>query len=160
MNTDPKERLVKNTPLKVIEYIVAITTILGGLFLLSPLVTIPIPNVGDPEIVKQILSRPGIIILAVVAILAGASHGYGLLKKKFALRSMGLFVNVLVRIYAILAGWLINGQVPLPFSADVVLLAVVVVLWLTLRLESWAAAGKAEKEDRKRRLREAGLADA
>jgi uncharacterized membrane protein YfcA len=159
MDTDPKRRLSRNTPLKIVEYIIAITTVVGGLFLLSPLVTIPLPGVGDPEIVKQILSRPGIIGLGIVAVIAGAAHGIGLFREKFTLRSFGLFVNVLVRIYAILAGWLINGDIPLPFSPDVVLLFIVIVLWLTLRLEKWTAQSKTEKQERQQRLRAAGIED-
>lgn len=125
------DRLANTTPLRIVEYIIALTTVLGGLVLLTPLVLIPVPGVGDPEIVSLLLSRPGIIAVAIFAIASGLLHAYGLKKRLMKWRANGLFLNALTRMYALIITWL-PGTVPavMPWESSFATLLIIIALWL------------------------------
>lgn len=129
-----KIRVEDASPLRIIEYIIAGTSILSGLFLLSPYWIVPIVPITAGPIVEAIVSRPGVAGLGITAILSGAFWIYGLVKDHFFLHTTGIFLNAMARLYATIGNWLAAGEIAWPWSPSVVILLIVIILYMYYRI--------------------------
>ena len=117
------------TPLRLIKWFIAIQTILGGVYLLSPLVGDILLASGTSVIARTVTHPIGIAIVGVTFLASGIILAVGLIRNKKQWVATGLFVNALVRMYGILAGWMLNGFLPPSWLAGLTLLFVVIVCY-------------------------------
>ena len=120
-------------PLIVIEWIISIVTLIGGIYLLSPVVKTGILlNLNSP-IAAAVASQLGIVILGMLAVLTALLLIAGIVKMKVKVRSFALFLIGLMRLYAVLAGILINGIFPFTWLSNAALMIICFYIWGRIR---------------------------
>lgn len=120
-------------PLIIVQWIIAISAIVGGLYLLSPVWNASILINTTGPITQVIASTVGIALVALFAIFTGVLMIAGIVKRKVKWRSAGLFMQGMLRLYALLAGILINGFFPMTWLSSAVLLAITFYIWGRIR---------------------------
>ncbi len=122
-------------PIKSIQWIIAVQTIVGGIYLVSPLVEYVSNNVAPSALVQIISSSTGIAIVGIIFLLSGTILTIGLLKDKPQWRATGLFVSAGVRLYGLWAVWLINGFLPLTWLGNFTIMLITIVLYFVTKWE-------------------------
>lgn len=131
---DGRRRLgATSNPLIVIEWIIAIVTLVGGVYLLSPVFNVGLLVSLNSPIAQAVASSVGIIALAVISIFSALLLIAGIVNRKVKWRSAALFINGLVRLYAFLAGLLINGLLPLTWLSPFALMLITFYIWGRIR---------------------------
>lgn len=126
-------RVFERSPLTIIELIIAVATIIGGLYVFTPFLVVGIDVSHGPQIAKLIASTLGIAAVGGVAVLAGALSIFGIYKRSYKLRSAGLFTNIILRTYTLSATILIQGFLPLTWLSGLTILLVLIVCWIVVR---------------------------
>jgi len=127
---------LKQTPLRMIEWIIVIQTILGGLYILSPLVEKLAMTIVKPSIVAQVVISPiGILALGSIFLFSAILLAAGLIWEKKQWRATGLFINICVRIYGLVGGWALNGFMPPSWLASATLLSILIVIYFHIKRE-------------------------
>jgi hypothetical protein len=131
---DRATRIFKHDPLTVVELIMAFGGILGSVILM----TVSLSKLGvivgtGSAAVAAITSSAGIFILGGVAISYSLLNIYGVYRRSLKIRSFALFTQILVRLYALLAGFLVQGFFPPTWISSIVILLIAVVCYLTVR---------------------------
>jgi len=122
--------ILEVTPLRIIKWFIAIQTILGGLYILSPLLGDILLASDSSVIAKTIVHPVGIAAVGIIFLVSGLILAVGLIRNKKSLVATGLFANILVRIYGLIGGWIINGFLPPSWLAGLTLLFICIVLYL------------------------------
>lgn len=78
---------------------------------------------------QVIASDLGILILGLVTSIAAALVLAGIVRGTKTLRATGLFTMGLIRLYVLLATWLINGLLPVSWLSNATLMAITFYLW-------------------------------
>lgn len=76
-----------------------------------------------------IVSKIGIVALGLIAVASAILMLAGIFTDNVNLRSIGLFTNGLIRFYALLGGWLLNGFIPVSWMSPAALLVITLYLW-------------------------------
>jgi len=121
------------TPLLVIQTIIGISTIIGGLYLVSPFMQASIRLVGRSAFLETASSEIGILIFAAIFIFSGILMLAGVYARKVRWRSTGLFINGLCRFYVIFATFLSQGILPLTWFSGAVIMVIVFYMWGRIR---------------------------
>lgn len=134
MSGERRRRLGNNTnPLIVVEWFISVSAIIGGLYLMSPVLRLNSIIHSNGAIAQAVTSDIGIVLVAAFAIFTGLLIVAGIIKRKASWRSAGLFLNGMLRLYALIAGILINGLLPLTWLSSAVLLCITLYIWGRIR---------------------------
>lgn len=125
----------RRTPLKIIEWIISIVTIIGGLYVVSPLLSYSTANFGAGAIAQTIAHPIGILIFGVIFLVSGLLLAYGLLKDIPKVRSFALMMMIACRTYSLIGTWITIGFLPLTYLSNVALIFIAVVVYLVIRWE-------------------------
>lgn len=125
----------KRSPLKVIKWIIAIVSIIGGLYVMSPLLTYSSATFGAGALAQTIANPTGIFIFGFLFFASGALLAAGLVWDKKSWRAYGLFANILLRIYSLIGTWLTIGFLPLTWLSNFALILIAIVVYLAVRWE-------------------------
>lgn len=125
----------KRSPLKVIKWIIAIVSIIGGLYVMSPLLTYSSATFGAGALAQTIANPTGIFIFGFLFSASGALLAAGLVWDKKSWRAYGLFANILLRIYSLIGTWLTIGFLPLTWLSNFALILIAIVVYLAVRWE-------------------------
>lgn len=123
------------SPLKVIKWIIAIVSIAGGIYVMSPLLVYSTTNFGAGALAQTIANPAGIFIFGLLFFASGALIVVGLIWDKKTLRAYGLFANILLRIYSLIGTWLTVGFLPLSWLSNFALIMIAIVVYLAVRWE-------------------------
>lgn len=120
-------------PLTIVELIIGIFSMVGGLYVISPIMQYSVAvNGATPTIL--LLSHPiAIAIYGAIFIISGLLIVLGVWKRKYQLRSWGLFSNILVRMYGLTGTFIIQGFLPLTWLSTLVVILIAVVCYVTVR---------------------------
>lgn len=125
-------RFLGRSPLTIVELIIAIGAIVGGLYVMSPILAYSTAVNGASPLI-QILGHPvAILIYGGMYVASGATSVYGILSRNTALRSIGLFCQTLCRTYGLIGTFLIQGFLPFTWwsSSIVIFISIIVYIWL------------------------------
>jgi hypothetical protein len=128
-----KFRFWGRNPLTIVEMIIGITSVVGGLYVLSPLLVYSTAINGAGPIVALIAHPIGIMIFGLIIVISGLMMVIGVWKRKYKIRSWGLFVNILARTYALIGGFLISGFLPLTWMSSFVVLLITILCYIVVR---------------------------
>lgn len=125
-------RFLGRSPLTIVELILAISAIVGGLYLLSPLLAYSTVINGASPLVQTLGHPVAIMFYGIIYITGGLMSTVGIFMRKTVLRSTGMFLIMLVRTYGLFITFLVQGFLPLTWlsSATVIGVSVVVYIWL------------------------------
>lgn len=122
-----------SNPLIIVEWILAIVIVIGSTYLFFPVLSgVELINSASP-IAHAIASTIGLLALASISLFSGLLLVAGITKRKVKWRSAALFISGLVRLYAFLAGVLINGLVPLTWLSSFALMLITFYIWGRIR---------------------------
>lgn len=124
---------LRRGPLTYIEIIIALSVLVGGLYILSPFLVVHISLADAPSLIQDLASTTGILILGIVAILNGIAMLYGIFAYRYKIRSAALFFNLLLRLYVVIATIAAQGIFPMDWLSNAVIMAVSAVCYLHLR---------------------------
>lgn len=124
-------------PIRVLEWVIALFTLAGGLYTLSPLYPRTAASSAGPGIISQLAASPvPHTAFAVALLVAAVLIIIGLLTNVAKIRSSGFFILVLARTFQITATFLVQGLVPVGAWIYVLtIMAVSLVLWTNARIE-------------------------
>ncbi len=123
------------TPLKMIKWIIATASIIGGLYVMSPLLNYSTAAFGAGALAQTIANPVGIFIFGFLFFASGALIVVGLIWDKKTLRAYGLFANIVLRTYSLLGTWLTIGFLPLTWLSNLAVLLIAIVVYLAVRWE-------------------------
>lgn len=101
--------------------------------MLSPLVHLSTIVHGATPIVAALSATPILYVVGVVYTLSGVGITYGIYKRKYPIRAWSLFANIMIRLYALVLTWLMQGLLPLTWLGPLTVLAITVVCYLIVR---------------------------
>jgi hypothetical protein len=119
----------------VIKWIISLTSIVGGLYVMSPLLTLSTANYGAGALAQTIANPTGIFIFGFLFFASGALLAAGLIWDKKTWRAYGLFANILLRIYSLIGTWLTVGFLPLSWLSNLAVILIAIVVYLAVRWE-------------------------
>lgn len=128
MHHKPVPRL-RDNPLTLIEFVIALSTIVGGSLLLVGATNRPFTE----SLLVETVSGP--ILLTVFALVFFISAGFtliGLWEHNVKWRSIGMFGNIIARIYAIIVTVLVSTQLQV---WNLTVLVISVIVWIAIRSE-------------------------
>lgn len=120
-------------PLLVVQWIIAISAIIGGIYVVSPFMRLSILFNGKSAVIQTVGSEWGIYLFGGMFILSGVLMIAGIILRKVQLRSLGLFINGLCRLYAIIAAILAVGILPLTWLSNFTIMCIVFYIWGRIR---------------------------
>lgn len=125
----------KRTPLRIIEWIVSAVSIIGGLYIVSPLLTYSTAQFGAGAIAQTIANPIGILIFGLLFFASGALLAAGLIRDSKRLRAYGIFAVIMCRIYTVIGTWLTIGFLPLGWLSSFTVLLISIIVYLAIRWE-------------------------
>lgn len=130
----------QKTILRSIEWIVAVCTLVGGIYIFTPLYAVSKASNGA-SLFASSLGHPLSIFLWGSLLLVGAILViFGKLTKRPQVKSVGWFSIFLARFFQILTTILVQGFLPLSWIYPFTVMLIVMVLWLRARLEVYQNA--------------------
>lgn len=124
--------IIGANPLIVVEWFIAVATIVGGIYLLT-FVFGPIPINTESTLIQVVASKLGIAIFASIYTLSGLGIIAGIVSRKVKVRQISLFWNLLARFYALSAGLIAGGLLPLTWISPLVVLLTVFYIWKRIK---------------------------
>lgn len=136
MNVWQKLSPERFNPILVIEWVVALCTIVSPVFIFSPLYDESVSTNG-PGLVAASLSDPHLIYIYAAILLVGSIMVMvGLIFKRAPIKSVGLFTILLIRFFQVLTTLLVEGFTPIGgWIFPLTILLIVCVLWINTRVE-------------------------
>lgn len=127
-----RARFLGRSPLTIVELIIAIGAIVGGLYVMSPALVYSTAVNGASPLIQILAHHVAILIYGATYVTAGALSVYGIIIRNTALRSIGLFWQTLSRAYGLIGTFLVQGLLPFTWwsSAIVIFISIVVYIWL------------------------------
>jgi hypothetical protein len=126
-------KFIGHDPTTVIEFILALGMLVGGLYVLSPFVVINISLSTAPAAVQALASTIGLALLGGTSAAVGAANLYGIWKYNYKVRSAALFSQIMIRLYVFIATLFAQGFFPLTWLSSFILMCVATICYLTLR---------------------------
>jgi len=125
----------RRSPLKIIKWIIALTSIAGGLYVMSPLLQYSTAAFGAGALAQTIANPVGILIFGFLFFASGALLVAGLVWDKKSWRAYGLLANIFCRTYALIGTWLTIGFLPLSWLSNFAIVLIAIVVYLAVRWE-------------------------
>lgn len=123
---------IRREPLITICWIIAIAAVVGGTWILSPIFDISDIPSGSSALSQTILENIATYVISLPVIGSGLIMIYGIVRKKDNILAWGLFINLIIRIFAFLVACLVYGLPPTWISA-VTMICIVLVLYLVTK---------------------------
>lgn len=120
-------------PLIVIQWIIALISLVAGVYMVSPLLQLSIDLHGKSAFVATVGSNYGVVIFGCVFILSALLMIAGIVYRRVGLRSGGLFLNGLCRFYSIIATILAVGILPFTWASNALVMIIVFYIWSRIR---------------------------
>lgn len=117
------------TPLIAIQWIIAVISLVAGAYMVSPLLQLSIDLQGKSGFLQAVGSSHGILIFGLVFIFSSLLIISGILFKTTWLRSAGLFLNGLCRLYSIIATILAVGFLPFSWASNALVMLIAFYIW-------------------------------
>lgn len=114
---------------RAIEYIIAIVTIVSGVYVLSPFLTLSTSINGPSPLIATLGSTLAVHIYGVFLLIAGFLLLYGLIKHKNWPCRQGLLIIALTRLYGVFGAIIVIGILPLTWLPTFTVFLIVSVLW-------------------------------
>lgn len=127
--------IATRTPLRIIEWILSALAIIGGAYVMSPLLTYSTAAFGAGAIAQTIAHPIGIFVFGFLLFASGVTLAIGLVNNNKKWRSAGLLMQIICRIYALLGTWITIGLLPLTWLSGAGLLAIAIVIYFVVRRE-------------------------
>lgn len=128
-------RVIRFEPIRAIEWVIALFTLLGGAYLFTPIYRHSVA-VNGPGVIADILSHPSMVLFwGGVLVIGAILVMIGLVKYKPQLRSAGWFLILLARIFQLLTTFLVSGLLPILWIYLMTLIWVITILWAVARIE-------------------------
>lgn len=122
-------------PIRCIEWVIAVLTLIGSTYVFTPLYAMSVASNGTSAL-ASVLSYPlTVFIFAGILLMASIFVMYGLVRNRPKIRSAGWFLIFLARWYQILATILVAGFLPITWIYPLTISLVVLVLWANARSE-------------------------
>lgn len=133
MGFEWKQRFLGRSPLTIVELIIAVMTIVGGIYL-----AILIPQLTEQfaqasVLIKIVSSFVPLVILAVLLIGSALLDIIGIYRQNYRMRYYGLFGMLLVRFYSLLATIFGIGFLPLTWLPNLTIILVLSVCYFVVR---------------------------
>ena len=126
---------IGRSPLACIELIIAISAVVGGLYVLSPYLVVTVSIIDAPNIVQNLATTTGIVTLGIASIMNGLVMIYGVVTNKYKVRSIGLFINIILRLYVTIVTIIAQGLFPMTWLANVTIMLIAAVCYLQIRVK-------------------------
>ena len=135
MGFDWKRRFLGHSPLTVVELIISLVTVVGGLYLLAllPLVLESIAALQLSAVMAVIASPVAILVLIFWILGFAILDIIGIAKQNYRMRYYGLFGMILSRIYGLIASILYNGIFPITWLPNLTIILIMVVCYFVVR---------------------------
>jgi hypothetical protein len=127
--------IATRTPLRIIEWILSALAIIGGAYVMSPLLTYSTAAFGAGAIAQTIAHPIGIFVFGFLLFASGVTLAIGLVNNNKKWRSAALLLQIICRIYALLGTWITIGLLPLTWLSGAGLLAIAIVIYFVVRRE-------------------------
>ncbi len=135
----PREPVSADTinPLRIIKWIIGVSSLLQGLYVLSPLYQMSLNTVGPSTFATVIMNHPAsTVIWATVLAVGGLLVVIGLWTDKPQFRSVGFFTLVLNKFFQVLAVFVSGAIFPVvTWLYPLILMLIMLVLWGVSRAE-------------------------
>lgn len=125
----------KRTPFRMIKWILSVTSIVGGLYVMSPLLSYSTAAFGAGVLAQTIANPVGIFIYGFIFFASGALLAVGLIWDSKTLRAYGLLANILCRVYSLFGTWLTVGFLPLSWLTQLAVILISIVVYFAVRWE-------------------------
>lgn len=126
-------RRIFANPLSATAFIIGVSTVVGGVYLLSPLLVISTVINGASPLVNVLGTGLGIWAFGLYFLASGIFLLLGLARNNVKFVRGGLLASILGRFYSILAYFIIIGPLPLTWLANLTVACISIVVWLALR---------------------------
>ena len=126
-------RFLGRSPLTIVELIIAIGAIVGGLYVMSPFLTYSTAVNGASPIVHVLGHPVALMVYGAIFVLSGVASIYGIITRRTNFRSSGLFWNMMARTYGLFGTFMVQGLLPFTWWSSAVVLAISVVVYIWLR---------------------------
>lgn len=124
-----------NRPLEIIEWVIASFTLIGGIYLFSPIYQISLRQNGLSAVAAA-MNHPYVVLFWAAVLIVGAFFVLvGLWRDIPQFKSIGWFSIILARLFQILTTILVIGILPITWIYPLTITCVIVVLWVVARLE-------------------------
>jgi hypothetical protein len=129
-----RRKFFGRSPLTLIEIVIAVSTIIGGLYVVSPLIDVPSLFTGQSSPLIHILGTAAPIkVYGLILIVTGCATLIGVWRRNYRLRANAMFINILARLYSLLGTLLVQGFLPFTWSPAATLIAIAVIIYIYLR---------------------------
>lgn len=125
----------RRTPLKIVEWILSSLAMIGGLYVMSPLLNYSTVMNGAGALAQTIAHPVGIFIYGLIFFVSGAILAVGLVRNKKQLRVIGLVSTTICRIYSLIGTWLTIGFLPSTWLNSLGIILVSVVIYFVIKWE-------------------------
>lgn len=122
-------------PLRIIEWVVALSTAIGGIYVISPLYDISVDLHGLSAFAQALSSTAMISLWGTVLLIGAILAIVGIVTKRDEVKSAGWFALVLARFFQLLTTWLTVGILPISWIHPFTVMMIAVVLWFWARYE-------------------------
>jgi len=124
---------IGSDPIRNIEWVIAICTLLGGLYIFTPLYDLSIARVGMSPFAAALANPISIFLWGAVLLVGAGLVIFGLVKNEPRFKSAGWFTIMLARFFQILTTWLVVGFLPITWIHPFTVFAVILILWAKAR---------------------------
>lgn len=122
-------------PIRAIEWVIAVFTLVGGTYLFTPLYGTSVSQNGLSAL-AQVFAHPAMILLwGALLVVSALLVMYGLWKNLPQVRSAGWFGIILARTFQLLTTFTVAGLLPISWIFPMTITVVVIVLWGNARVE-------------------------
>ena len=122
-------------PVQSIEWVLVVFSFFQGVYVFSPLYRYSVATNGATPFAAALMHPVVIYIFIGLLVISAAILAYGLVKNNPKLRAWGLFGQFLLRFYNVLTTILAVGFLPITWVYAATVVAIVVMLYITERVE-------------------------
>lgn len=122
-------RYLRN-PVTIIERVISLITLVGGIYVLSPILSVPAQYVTGSVVSQIVVSQVGILAIGLFASAFALWNLYAIHKRSYRQRAASTFAMAMLRLYVILATILIVGLFPLSWLSSFTIVIILSVCYL------------------------------
>lgn len=127
--------IIGRSPLTTIEFIIACSAVVGGLYSISPLIQFSATANGVTGLTAVLSGVIGTSIFGAVYLIAAVVLLAGIFLDCRKLRTYGLFLIGLCRMYILIATWIAVGLLPFTWLGNATVMVITFYIWLKIKSE-------------------------
>lgn len=120
-------------PLTIVEFILAVASLLSGIYLMSPLLHYATVTQGATPLVATLGSPIALFAFGALLALSGLFIIIGIFRRSYRIRTNALFLNILCRIYSVTISIFVGGLLPPLWLPPLTVLCITVVCYIAAR---------------------------